>query len=102
MDVVIAPNDLAASKLYFDATTHLLRRVEEKGQISAYFVNTIDYLDYQEVDGVRLPYHIIHTPTEPQGHKDDLHVKEINHNVKLRLEMFSKPLPGQVVLGGKR
>jgi zinc protease len=102
MDVLVAPNSLAATKLYFDAKTHLLRRVEEKGEISAYFTNTFDYLDYEEVDGVRMPYRIVHTTTEPQGHNEDLRFKEIKHNVTLQAELFSKPTPGQVVLGGKR
>jgi hypothetical protein len=102
MEVILAPNNLAATKLYFDAATHLLRRVEEKGEISAYFMNTVDYLDYRELDGVKMPYHIIHTTTEPQGRGEDLRIKEITHNVKLQPEMFSKPMPGQVVLGGKR
>ena len=100
MDMILAPNNVAATKLFFDADTHLLRRVEEKGEISVYFMNTIDYLDYREVDGVKMPYHIIHTTTEPQGQGEDLRIKEITHNVKLQPEMFSKPLPGQVVLGG--
>lgn len=102
MDVIIAPNNLAATKLYFDASTHLLRRVEEKGEISAYFTNTIDYLDYQEVDGVRMPYRMLHATTEPDSHAEDLRVKKITHNLTLQAVMFSKPEPGQVVLGGKR
>ena len=102
MDVIVAPNNLASTKLYFDAATHLLRRVEEKGEISVYFTNTIDYLDYKEVDGVRLPYRIVHTTTEPDGHAEDLRVKKITHNVTIQAEAFSKPQPGQVVLGGKR
>jgi hypothetical protein len=102
MDVIIAPNNLAATKLYFDAGTHLLRRVEEKGETSAYFTNTTDYLDYRAVDGVRMPFRIIHTTTEPGGRTEDLRVKKITNNVTLQTEMFSKPMPGQVVLGGKR
>jgi hypothetical protein len=102
MDVIVAPNNLAATKMFFDAKTHLLRRVEEKGIVSAYFVNTVDYLDYQEIDGVRLPFHIIHTTTEPSGRTEDFRVKEVTHNVKLQAQMFDKPEPGQVVLGGRR
>jgi hypothetical protein len=102
MDVVVAPNNLAATKLYFDAGTHLLRRVEEKGETSAYFTSTVDYLDYQEVDGVRMPFHILHATTEPGSRTEDLRVKKITHNVTLLPEIFSKPMPGQVVLGGKR
>jgi hypothetical protein len=102
MDVIVAPNNLAATKLYFDATTHLLRRVEEKGETSAYFTNTVDYLDYQEVDGVRMPFRILHTTTEPGSRSEDLRIKKITHNVILQPEIFSKPMPVQVVLGGKR
>lgn len=102
MDVIVAPNNISATKLFFDAKTHLLRRVEEKGETSAYFTNTVDFLDYQEVDGVRMPFHIIHESTEPGGTSEDLRVKKITHNVALQPEMFSKPMPGQVVLGGQR
>jgi hypothetical protein len=102
MEVVLAPNNLNSTKLYFDATTHLLRRVEEKGEISAYFTDTVDYLDYRAVDGVQMPFHIVHTTNEPQGRTEDLRVKKITHNVTLQPEIFSKPMPGQVVLGGKR
>jgi hypothetical protein len=101
-EVIVAPNNIAATKLYFDPATHLLCRVEESGETSAYFKNTVDYSDYQEVDGVRLPFRIVHTTTEPGGRNEDLRVKEVTHNLTLQPEMFSKPLPGPVVMGGKR
>jgi hypothetical protein len=102
MEVILAPNTIAVTKLYFDAATHLLRRVEEQGETSAYFKNTVDYLDYKEVDGVQLPFHIVHTTTEPGGHGEDLRIKKITHNVPSQPEIFSKPVPAQVVMGGKR
>jgi hypothetical protein len=102
MDVILAPNNIAVTKLYFDADTHLLRRVAEQGETSAYFRNTVDYLDYRQVDGVRLPFRIVHSTTEPGGQGEDLRVKKIAHNVELQPEIFSKPLPAQVVMGGKR
>jgi hypothetical protein len=102
MEVIVAPNNLAATKLYFDAATHLLRLVDENGEVSAYFKNTVEYLDYQEVDGVRLPFRILHTTTEPGGASEDLRIKKITHNVALQPEIFSKPQAGQVVMGGKR
>jgi hypothetical protein len=102
MEVIVAPNNVAATKLYFDAGSHLLRRVEENGEISAYFTNTVDYLEYQEVDSVRLPFHIVHTTSEPGGHGEDLRVKKITHNLPLQSEIFNKPQPVQVVMGGKR
>ncbi len=102
MDVIIAPNKTGETKLYFDSGTHLLRRVEEKGESSVYFVNTLDYTDYQDVDGVRVPYRIVHKTTAPEVKAEDFKVKEITQNLELREEMFTKPLPGKVVLGGKR
>jgi hypothetical protein len=102
MDVIVAPNNLSATKLYFDARSHLLRRVDESGEVSAYFENRVDYLDYREVDGVRLPFRILHTTTEPGGASEDLRIKTITHNMALQPEMFSKPQAGQVVMGGRR
>jgi hypothetical protein len=102
MEVVVAPNDLAATKLYFDAATHLLRFVDERGEVSAYFKNTVEYLDYREVDGVKLPFRILHTSTEPGVDSEDLRIKKITHNLALQPEIFSKPQAGQVVMGGKR
>jgi hypothetical protein len=102
MEVIVAPNSLSATKLYFDAGTHLLRLVSENGEVSAYFKNIVEYLDYREVDGVRLPFRILHATTEPGGVSEDLRVKKITHNVQLQPEIFSKPQAGQVVMGGKR
>jgi hypothetical protein len=102
MEVILAPNSISATKLYFDAATHLLRRVEGNGEVSAYFTNTVEYLDYHDVDGVKLPFRILHSTTEPGGESQDLRVKTISHNMRLQPEMFSKPIPGQAVMGGKR
>jgi hypothetical protein len=102
MEVIVAPNDRSATKLYFDAASHLLRLVDESGEVSAYFKNKVEYLDYREVDGVRLPFRILHTTTEPGGASEDLRIKKITHNVPLQPEIFSKPQGGQVVMGGKR
>ncbi len=102
MEVIVAPNNLSATKLYFDAATHLLRLVDENGEVSAYFKNKVEFLDYQEVDGVRLPFRILHTTTEPGGASEDLRIKKITHNLQLQPEIFSKPLAGQMVMGGKR
>ncbi len=102
MEVIVAPNSLSATKLYFDATTHLLRFVDESGEVSAYFKNKVEYLDYQEVDGVRLPFRILHTTTQPGGASEDLKIKKITHNVHLQPEIFSTPQAGHVVMGGRR
>jgi hypothetical protein len=102
MDVLIAPNSIAATKFFFDAKSHLLRRIEESGETSAYFKLSVDFLDYREVDGVKFPFHIVHETTEPGGSREDLAVKEVEHNVDLRPEAFSKPTSSVVVMGGKR
>ena len=102
MDVLIAPNDLGSTKLYFEQTTHLLARVEETGETSAYFKHATDFADYQEVDGVKLPFRIVHSSTEPGVKPQELRISEVTHNVLLKPDFFNKPAPGAVVLGGKR
>jgi hypothetical protein len=102
MDVVVAPNNIAATKFFFDTKTHLLRRIEESGETSAYFKLSVDFLDYQEVDGIKFPFQIIHETTEPGGSREDLIVKTVEQNVDLRDEVFSKPTNGAIVNGGKR
>ncbi len=102
MDVLRAPNDLGSTKLYFDEKTHLLVRVEDRGEMSAYFVHSADFSDYREVDGLKLPFRIAHTSTEPGGGEEDLRVSKIMQNIPLKTDIFRKPASGSVVLGGKR
>ena len=102
MDVVVAPNNIAATKFFFDAKSHLLRRIEESGETSAYFRLSVDFLDYQDVDGIKFPFQIIHATTEPGGAREDLTVKQVEENVDLREEVFSKPTNGAIINGGRR
>lgn len=102
MDVIVAPNDIGATKFYFDQSTHLLARIDETGETSAYYKQTIEFLDYKEVDGVRLPFRIIHSTTEPDRGEDDIRISKILQNVDLKPEIFSKPTEGAVTFGGKR
>jgi hypothetical protein len=102
MDVLVAPNDIGATKFYFDQKTHLLARIEETGETSAYYKQTIEFLNYKEIDGVRLPLRIIHSTTEPGVGTEDLRISQIRQNIDLKPEIFSKPTEGTVVLGGKR
>ncbi len=102
MDVLIAPNELGSTKFYFEDSTHLLARVEETGETSAYFKQITDYLNYQEIDGVKLPFRIVHTSTEPGIKAEDLRISKVMQNVPLKSNLFSKPVAGAVVLGGKR
>lgn len=102
MDVLVAPNDIGATKFYFDQATHLLVRIEETGETSAYYKQVAEFLDYKEVDGVRLPFRIIHSSTEPGAGTQDVRVSQIEQNIDLKPEIFSKPSGLVVVLGGKR
>ncbi len=102
MDVLVSPNDLGSTKFYFDDSTHLLARVEETGEVSAYFKNVTDFLDYQEIDGIKLPFRIVHNSTEPGAKTEDLRISKVIQNAPLKPGLFSKPAGGGVVLGGKR
>lgn len=102
MDVIVAPNDIGATKFYFDQATHLLVRIDETGETSAYYKQTIEFLNYKEVDGVRLPFRIMHSTTEPGVSTEDLRISQIHQNIDLKPEIFSKPTEGAVTFGGKR
>ena len=102
MDVLTAPNELGSTKFYFDEKTHVLARVEDRGEMSAYFLYTTEFSDYREVDGVKLPFRIVHTSTEPGGGEEDLQISKVMQNIPLQSDMFRKPTGGSVVLGGKR
>jgi hypothetical protein len=102
MDVLVAPNDLGMTKLYFDSSTHLLARVEETGKTSAYFKHVTEFTNYQDQDGVKLPFRIIHESNEPGGGEEEVHITKVIQNVPLKPGIFNKPTTGATVLGGKR
>jgi len=102
MDVLTAPNDIGTSKFYFDRATHLLTHIEELGETSAYYKHVAEFSDYQDVDGIKLPFRIVHHSEEPGGGGHELHIKNVQQNVELKAAMFSKPNTAGVVLGGKR
>gem|GEM_PF-3468295 len=102
MDVLVAPNDLAQTIFYFDTRTHLLARVDEKGETSAYFTQTIWFEDYRENDGIQFPYRITHKTTDKGGASEEFRIKSIENNVAINAEVFSKPQSTKMVFGGKR
>jgi hypothetical protein len=102
MDVIVAPNDLGTTKFYFDAQTHLLARIEDLGETSAYYKHITDLSDYQEVNGIHFPFRIVHTSNEPGAKTEDIRISKVDQNIDLRADLFSKPNLGSVVLGGKR
>jgi hypothetical protein len=101
MDVLVAPNNLGATKLYFDAQSHLLDKVEESGEASAYFKNTTEFMDYKKVDNILFPFRILHSTTAPDTVKEDFHVSQVTNNVEIKPGTFAKPQGGPVTFGGK-
>jgi hypothetical protein len=102
MDILVAPNNIGATKFYFDHATHLLVRIEDFGTISAYYQHIIDFSDYKSVDGIEFPFRIVHSTTEPGRKDEDIRVSKLHQNVHLDLQMFTKPSLAAVTLGGKR
>lgn len=102
MDVIVAPNDLGSTKFYFDAQTHLLARIEDFGETSAYYKHITDLSDYQDVNGIKFPFRIVHTSNEPGAKPEKIRVSKVSQNIDLRADLFSKPNLGAVVFGGKR
>ena len=102
MDVLVAPNDLAQTTFYFDAQTHLLARIDEKGDSSAYFTQTVWFDDYKPVDAIQFPFRITHKTSDKGAASEDFRVKSVKNNVTLNAEIFSKPESTNLVFGGKR
>jgi hypothetical protein len=102
MHVLIAPNNIGSTKFYFDPGTHLLMRIEELGDTSAYYKQVTEYSEYKAVDGIQFPFRIEHRSEEPGGNKQDLRISKVEQNVELKAEIFAKPQLANVTLGGKR
>jgi hypothetical protein len=92
--VVSAPaSDGGGERLYFDAQTGLLvrRYLEFKTALGPTPVR-VDYEDYREVDGVKLPFQLRWSnPRYSWGRKVD----EIKHNVPIDDAKFDPPAAGQ-------
>lgn len=102
MDVLVAPNDLDHTTFYFDAHTHLLARMDEKGDTSAYFTQTVWFEDYKLVNGVLFPFSITHKTTDKGAPSESFKVKSIENNIPIDPESFSKPQSTKLIMGGKR
>jgi hypothetical protein len=102
MNVLVAPNNIGSSKFYFDASTHLLVRIEEFGVTSAYYKQVTEFSDYKTIDGIQFPFRILHSTTEPGMKDKELRIASMDQNVGLKPEFFTKPQLGAVTLGGKR
>ncbi len=101
MDVIVAPNSLGATKFFFDRSDHLLYRIEEFGVASAYFKHIVEFRDYKELDGIKLPVHIVRSTDEPGAEQGDLHLTRITQNGDVPSQSFQRPSVGTVISGGK-
>ena len=78
-------------KLYFDEKTGLLTRQVRYADTPIGMVPTqVDYTDYRDVAGVKLPYHILITWTDGQH---DILLSDIQANVAIDAAKFAKPAP---------
>jgi hypothetical protein len=91
MHLIVAPNNLGATKFYFDAETHLLRHIEETGETSAYYKTSTDFLDYKTAGAIQFPFRIVHSTTEPGGEKEDFRIGKVIDNQPVNPAAFSNP-----------
>ena len=76
-------------KLYFDAETSLLTRQLRYADTPIGMVPTqIDYADYREVAGVKMPFHTLITWTNGQS---DIRLTDVQPNVAIDAARFSRP-----------
>jgi hypothetical protein len=101
MDIIVAPNHIGNTKLFFDASTHLLSRIEEFGLYSAYFKHIIEFSDYKEFDGIKIPTRINRESDEPGAEKGETRLLKIKQNIEVNTRLFERPDIAPTVLGGK-
>jgi hypothetical protein len=86
-------------KLYLDDKTGLLSRQVRYADTPIGMVPTqVDYSDYRDVAGVKLPYHILVTWTDGQT---DILLNDIQANVSIDAVKFGKPAPAVAKKQGK-
>jgi hypothetical protein len=86
-------------KLYFDDKTGLLTRQVRYSDTPIGMVPTqVDYTDYRDVAGVKLPFHIVVTWTDGQS---DIQLSEIQANVAIDAAKFAQPAPAVTKKQGK-
>ena len=84
------PNELPVN-FYFDAESGLLVRIVRWTRTAVGIVPTqIDYSDYRDVNGLKMPYHIVLTWTDGQNTYE---LKEIRPNVQIDAARFARPAP---------
>jgi hypothetical protein len=96
-DVVLVQGTTASQtpiKLYFDKESGLLVRVLRYTETAVGRIPTqIDYEDYREVSGVKLPFRWTSTWTDGQAHTE---LSQVQTNVAIDAAKFAKPAPAPV------
>ncbi|HTC37203.1 MAG TPA: photosynthetic reaction center cytochrome c subunit family protein [Bryobacteraceae bacterium] len=81
-------------KLYFDSRTGLLaRQMRYTNTIVGTIPIQIDYSDYREIGGIKMPFHWVVTWT---GGQSTMQLNEVQANVAIDAAKFSKPAPAVV------
>jgi len=81
-------------KLYFNTKTGLLSRQVRYADTPVGTVPTqVDYSDYREVAGVKMPFHIVITWTDGQS---DIQLTDVKPNVGIDAARFARPAPAVV------
>ncbi len=81
-------------KLYFDGKTGLLtRQLRYTNTIVGTIPIQLDYSDYREIAGVKIPFHWVVTWT---GGQSTMQLNEVQANVPIDAARFAKPAPAVV------
>jgi photosynthetic reaction center cytochrome c subunit len=79
--------------LYFDKESALLLRVVRYGKSPIGRVPTqVDYADYRDVDGIKMPFRMIFAWT---GGRDAIQLSEVQTNVPIDADKFGRPAPSK-------
>ena len=77
--------------LYFDKESSLLLRVVRYGKSPIGRVPTqVDYADYRDVNGIKMPFRMIFAWT---GGRDAIQLSEVQTNVPIDADKFGRPAP---------
>jgi photosynthetic reaction center cytochrome c subunit len=87
-------------KLYFDVETGLLARQVRYADTPIGMVPTqVDYSDYREAAGVKMPFHMVITWTDGQS---TIQLADVQPNVAIDPAKFAKPAPATVKSRGAK
>jgi hypothetical protein len=83
--------DKSPVKLYFDEKTHLLvRQVRYTNTAVGSTPAQVDYSDFRDVNGVKMPFHLEFTWTDGQS---TILLNDIKGNAEIEAAKFDKPAP---------